>query len=121
MRVIKQSDVGDSFAIKNSSGITLVSFIFSSIEINSGITYTQNIDLGFRDKIAREDFNSDLENHLLLETADNIIVDNHYHPPSEVHHIDGDGHTPDEHREISLWNYKLQLLMTQERINASSL
>ena len=27
----------------------------------------------------------------------------------------GDGHTTDEHREIALWNYRLQVLMTQER------
>ena len=53
---------------------------------------------------------------------DNIVGDavgeDHYHPPVGDHHVDGDGHTEEEHREIALWDYKLQLLMTQERTNA---
>jgi hypothetical protein len=66
---------------------------------------------------------------LLAEDGDKIPFDNlvgdavgenHYHPPIGEHHVDGDGHTEEEHREIALWSYKLQLLMTQERTNASS-
>ena len=55
---------------------------------------------------------------------DNIIGDavgeNHYHPPVGDFHVDGDGHTEEEHRELALWNYKLGLLITQENTNASS-
>ena len=70
------------------------------------------------------------DNFLLQEDGrknpiNNIIVqpvgDNHYHEPRGDPHVDGDGHTPEEHREIALWNYKLQVLLTQERTNASSL
>ena len=55
---------------------------------------------------------------------DNIVGDavgeNHYHPPVGDFHVDGDGHTEAEHRELALWNYKLGLLITQENTNASS-
>ena len=56
---------------------------------------------------------------------DNIVGDavgaNHHHPPVGDFHVDGDGHTEAEHREIALWNFKLQKLITQENTNASSL
>ena len=56
---------------------------------------------------------------------DNIVGDavgaNHHHPPAGDFHVDGDGHTEEEHREIALWGFKLQKLITQENINASSL
>ena len=56
---------------------------------------------------------------------DNIVGDavgaNHHHPPAGDFHVDGDGHTEEEHREIALWDFKLQKLITQENINASSL
>ena len=68
-----------------------------------------------RHKLADEDFVSGDEIHLMLETAADLSITGHYHPPVGTHHIDGDGHTADEHREIALWDYKLQLLMTQER------
>ena len=68
-----------------------------------------------RHKLADEDFISGDEIHLVLETADDISITGHYHPPVGTHHTDGDGHTAAEHREIALWNYKLQLLMIQER------
>ena len=68
-----------------------------------------------RHKLADEDFVSGDEIHLVLETANDLSTIGHYHPPVGTHHIDGDGHTADEHREIALWDYKLQLLMTQER------
>ena len=55
---------------------------------------------------------------------DNIVGDavgeNHYHPPVGDFHVDGDGHTEEEHRELALWNFKLQKLITQENTNASS-
>ena len=69
------------------------------------------------------------DNFLLQEDGrknpiNNIIVqpvgDNHYHEPRGDPHVDGDGHTPEEHREIALWNYRLQKLITTENTNASS-
>tara|TARA_R110000851_G_scaffold316344_1_gene479376 strand:- start:1383 stop:1967 length:585 start_codon:yes stop_codon:yes gene_type:complete len=56
---------------------------------------------------------------------DHIVGDavgaNHHHPPAGDFHVDGDGHTEEEHREIALWGFKLQKLITQENTNASSL
>jgi hypothetical protein len=71
-------------------------------------------------KLVPENFAAGLENHLVLETSSDTVVDNHYHAPVAEHHEDGDGHTEEEHREISLWNYKLQLLMARERLNNAS-
>ena len=68
-----------------------------------------------RHKLADQDFVTGDEIHLVLETADDISITRHYHPPVGTHHTDGDGHTAAEHREIALWNHKLQLLMIQER------
>ena len=68
-----------------------------------------------RHKLADEDFVTGDEIHLVLETADDLSITGHYHPPVGTHHTDGDGHTAAEHREIALWDYKLQLLMTKER------
>jgi hypothetical protein len=55
---------------------------------------------------------------------DNIVGDavgaDHFHLPIGDFHVDGDGHTEEEHREIALWNFKLQTLITQENTNASS-
>ena len=68
-----------------------------------------------RHKLADEDFVTGDEIHLVLETADDISITGHYHPPVGTHHTDGDGHTAAEHREIALWNYKLELLAIQER------
>ena len=59
------------------------------------------------------------EVHLMLETADDVSTTGHYHLPVGTPHTDDDGHTAAEHREIDLWNYKLQLLITQENTNAS--
>ena len=69
-----------------------------------------------RHKLADEDFVTGDEIHLVLETADDLSITGHYHPPVGTHHTNGDGHTVAEHREISLWNHKLQLLMIQERV-----
>jgi len=68
-----------------------------------------------RHKLVPEDFADGEENHLMLETAADLSTIGHYHPPVGTHHTDGDGHTAAEHREIALWNHKLQLLMIQER------
>ena len=68
-----------------------------------------------RHKLADEDFVTGDEIHLVLETADDLSIAGHYHPMVGTHHTDGDGHTAAEHREIALWDYKLQLLMIQER------
>jgi hypothetical protein len=66
---------------------------------------------------------------LLAEDGESIPFDNivgdavgadHYHPPVGDFHVDGDGHTEEEHRELALWNFKLQKLITQENTNASS-
>jgi len=71
-------------------------------------------------KIVPEDFEAGLENHLVLETASDSNTANHYHLPVGVHHTEGDGHTEEEHREIALWGYRLQVLMSTENTNASS-
>ena len=80
-----------------------------------------NLILEFADsrhKLVPENFSTGTENHLVLETASDDATTDHYHQPVGTHHTDDDGHTEAEHREIALWNYKLQLLMTQERTNA---
>ena len=73
-----------------------------------------------RHKLVPEDFATGEENHIVLETAADLSTIGHYHLPVGTHHTDDDGHTAAEHREIDLWNYKLQLLITQENTNAGS-
>ena len=78
-----------------------------------------NIIMEFADgrhRLVPEDWSTGSEKHLVLETSEDSVVDNHYHPVIDTHHVDGDGHTEEEHREIALWNYKLSLLITQEDI-----
>ena len=90
-----------------------------SSSTNSG----DNLIIEFADgkhKLVPENWSTGSENHLLLETAIDSVVDNHYHAPVSEEHEDGDGHTEAEHREISLWNYKLQVLMARERLNNAS-
>ena len=52
---------------------------------------------------------------------DNIVGDavgeNHYHPPVGDFHVDGDGHTEEEHREIELWGVKFDALITAGELN----
>jgi len=72
------------------------------------------------DRIVPENWSTGSENHLMLETATTMGGTNHYHEASNVHHTDDDGHTEDEHRELALWNYRLQTLITTEKTNASS-
>ena len=69
-----------------------------------------------RHKLVPEDFATGDENHLVLETAADLSTIGHYHPMVGTHHTEGDDHTTSEHREIALWDYKLQLLATQERL-----
>ena len=71
-------------------------------------------------KVIPENWATGLENHLVLETASDTNIDNHFHPPVGEHHADGDGHTEEEHRELSLWENKLKLLMVRERLNNAS-
>ena len=73
-----------------------------------------------RHKLVPEDFADGEENHLVLETASDLNTAAHYHVPAGENHVDGDGHTEEEHREIALWNFKLQTLITQENTNAIS-
>ena len=44
-------------------------------------------------------------------------VTDHFHPAITEPHTDGDGHTAEEHRELEIWNYRLQVLITQENTN----
>ena len=212
------------FVILNTSGVTTTYTSYESIPVDSTlknvikfvpdlgtlvdaneILIEDTPDTGFFDKIIPEDWTTSSENHLVLETSDDSIADNHYHPPTQDHHrvtsrdssimdilnssgdviheifgnitssgsdfiiknssnttlrtikqtpssspsetflvknssgtvittltfssveinsgteiLRDDDHTPEEHREIALWDYKLQVLMKQERENASS-
>ena len=69
-------------------------------------------------KLVPENFEAGEENHLVLETSPDSVVDNHYHLPRDEPHVDGDGHTEEEHRELSLWPHRLDILMARERSNA---
>jgi hypothetical protein len=71
-------------------------------------------------KVIPEDWAQGLENHLVLETASDSHIENHHHHLVGEPHKDGDGHTAAEHRELSLWPYKLKLLMARERLNNAS-
>ena len=72
-----------------------------------------------RHKLVPEDWSTGSENHLVLETADDVTSDvtNHYHDPVGPHHVSDDGHTAEEHREIALWGHKLELLLTRADTN----
>ena len=72
-----------------------------------------------RHKLVPEDWSAGSENHLVFESADDATsaVTNHYHDPVGPEHVSDDGHTAEEHREIALWNYKLQLLLTRADTN----
>jgi hypothetical protein len=69
-----------------------------------------------RHRLVPESFATGSENHLVFETSEDNVPDNHYHPVIDAHHEEGDGHTEEQHREIALWSYKLNLLLTQEDI-----
>ena len=111
----------DNFVEESTTGVgeNLVLNGTDSLFANSG----NNLIMEFADgrhKLVPENFETGAENHLVLETAEILGGADHYHEQVGDHHADGDGHTADEHREIALWNDRLQLLMTRERSNASS-
>ena len=96
-------------------GDTIVLDGTDSSSTNAG----SNLILEFADgihRLAPEDFSTGSENHLVLETSDDTVISDHYHPPIDPVHKEGDGHTAEEHREIALWQHKLELLLTQEDI-----
>ena len=108
---------GTDFAVVNDT------FTFSNVEFTDTtitITVDEGSVTGFT-KLVPENFGDGLENHIVLETASDTQVDNHYHNPTAAHHVAGDGHTEEEHREISLWPFKLAKLIELEKANASSL
>ena len=106
----------DNFVEESATGIgdNLVLNGTDSSSTNAGSNLIMEFADG-RHKLVPEDFATGEENHIVLETAADLSTIGHYHPMVGTHHTDGDGHTADEHREIALWNYRLQLLMTQER------
>jgi len=120
--------VGDNLIMENAEGRDkLVPENFAEGEENHLVLELIDGDITFGPFVKLETGTTDV---LLYEDSGKIIFDNivgdavgadHFHPPVGEHHVDGDGHTEEEHREINLWQHKLQLLITQESINASSL
>jgi hypothetical protein len=82
----------------------------NEMQLESGST-------GFPGRIVPEDWATSSENHLVLETASDTNVDNHYHEPMMEPHVSGDGHTEEEHREIELWGVKFDALITAGELN----
>jgi hypothetical protein len=99
-----ETGVGDNLVLNGTDGSST----------NAGSNLIMEFADG-RHKLVDEDFVTGDENHLVLETASDLSTIGHYHPPVGTHHTADDGHTTTEHREIALWDYKLQLLMIQER------
>ena len=106
----------DNFVEESATGVgdNLVLNGTDSSSTNAGSNIIMEFAEG-RHKLVPEDFATGDENHLMLETAADLSTIGHFHPMVGTHHTDGDSHTTAEHREIALWDYKLQLLMTQER------
>jgi len=97
---------------------TLVLNGTDSSSTNAGSNLILNLAaMDGRHKLVPENFSDGAENHLVLETATDVTTGGHYHEPVGIHHIDEDGHTEEEHREIALWDYKLQQLLVIERAN----
>ena len=130
---ISSANVGDNILMEISDGVDrLVPENFADGEENQLVLELVNGDDHIGPFVALDGTDSsstDAGSVLLAEDDekipfDNIIGDavgtNHYHPPAGDHHVDGDGHTVEEHREIALWNYKLGVLITQENTNAGS-
>ena len=112
----------DTTSVTDTNGVTYAVPTEDSLLLEDGdkVIYeaVETFALG---KVIPEDWATGLENHLVLETASDTNIDNHFHPPNVgEHHADGDGHTEEEHRELSLWENKLKLLMVRERLNNSS-
>ena len=111
----------DTTSVTDTNGVTYAVPTEDSLLLEDGdkVIYeaVETFALG---KVIPEDWATGLENHLVLETASDTNIDNHFHPPVGEHHADGDGHTEEEHRELSLWENKLKLLMVRERLNNAS-
>ena len=111
----------DTTSVTDTNGVTYAVPTEDKLLLEDGdqVIYeaVETIPLG---KVIPEDWATGLENHLVLETASDTNIDNHFHPPVGEHHADGDGHTEEEHRELSLWENKLKLLMVRERLNNAS-
>ena len=124
---ISSANVGDNILMEISDGVDrLVPENFADGEENHLVLELVNGDDHIGPFVRLETGTTDV---LLAEDGEKIPFDNivgdavgtdHYHPPVGDYHVDGDGHTVEEHREIALWNYKLGVLITQENINASS-
>ena len=111
----------DTTSVTDTNGVTYAVPTEDSLLLEDGdkVIYeaVETFALG---KVIPEDWATGLENHLVLETASDTNIDNHFHPPVGEHHAAGDGHTEEEHRELSLWENKLKLLMVRERLNNAS-
>ena len=111
----------EGISVTDTNGVTYVVPTEDKLLLEDGdqVIYeaVETLALG---KVIPEDWAQGLENHLVLETASDTNIDNHFHPPVGEHHADGDGHTEEEHRELSLWENKLKLLMVRERLNNAS-
>ena len=111
----------DSNSVTDTNGVTYVVPTEDKLLLEDGdqVIYEAVVTDALA-KVIPENWATGLENHLVLETASDTNIDNHFHPPVGEHHADGDGHTEEEHRELSLWENKLKLLMVRERLNNAS-
>ena len=125
------TDVGDNVIMEIADGVNrLVPEDFADGEENHLVLELVEGDNHIGPFVRLETGTTDVVTDVLLDEDggripfDNIVGDavgeDHYHPPVGDYHVDGDGHTEEEHRELALWNYKLGLLITQENTNASS-
>jgi len=121
------ANVGDNLIMENAEGRDkLVPENFADGTENHLILELMDGDIIFGPFVRLETGTTDV---LLNETGGKIIFDNivgdaagadHFHQQVGDYHEAGDGHTEEEHREISLWNHKLQVLMARERLNNAS-
>ncbi len=125
------TDVGDNVIMEIADGVDrLVPEDFADGEENHLVLELVEGDNHIGPFVRLETGTTDVVTDVLLDEDggripfDNIVGDavgeDHYHPPVGDYHVDGDGHTEEEHRELALWNYKLGLLITQENTNAIS-
>ena len=111
----------DSNSVTDTNGVTYVVPTEDKLLLEDGdqVIYEAVVTDALA-KLIPENWATGLENHLVLETASDTNIDNHFHPPVGEHHAPGDGHTEAEHRELALWENKLKLLMVRERLNNAS-
>jgi hypothetical protein len=125
------TDIGDNVIMEIADGVDrLVPEDFADGEENHLVLELVEGDDHIGPFVRLETGTTDVLTDVLLDEDggripfDNIVGDavgeDHYHPPVGDFHVDGDGHTEEEHRELALWGYKLQLLITQENTNAGS-